>query len=52
MITSRAVPDIQVPDVGEYETDFNDEELVSLKSRGFRVSLQYYKRGLPGSYPD
>lgn len=49
---SRAVPDIQVPDVGEYETDFNDEELVSLKSRGFRVSSQYYKRGLPGSFSD
>ena len=48
----RAIPARDVPNVLRYPTAYREEELVSLKERGFIVNSQYYERHLPGSFPD
>lgn len=48
----QAIPAIDVPEVLSYPTDYREEELVSMKERGFVISSQYYARQLPGSFPD
>ena len=51
-VALRGIPDIEVPAITDYHTIGLEEELVSLKERGFEVCSQYYLNGLPGSYPD
>lgn len=48
----KKIPNIKMPEICSYKIESKDEELVSLKDRGFCISSQYYQRRLPGSFPD
>ena len=49
---ARGIPDIQVPEIAEYTVAGLEEDLVSLKERGFEVSSQYYLKQMPGAMAD
>lgn len=49
---ARGIPDIQIPEILDYTVKGLEEELVSLKERGFVVSSQYYINQIPGAFPD
>lgn len=46
------IPTLKVPSIQEYKIDSHNEKIVSLSERGFIVSSQYNKQGIPGSYSD
>lgn len=51
-LPEQAIPAREVPEVRHYPAAYCEEELVSMKERGFVISSQYYERHLPGSFPD
>lgn len=49
---SSPIPTVEFPSIHEFQMRAVDEDFVSLSSRGFLVSPQYYIKGVPGSYKD
>ena len=52
VLFQTAIPKVEFPSINEYDIDENEEELVSLRDKGFICEPRYYNDGIPGALSD